>query len=222
MGNRPINRRPWRRAPWRKKSSRPHRWIALNCSANVSEECSITPPWDVPCVNSAGVQPVVTLAAGQVDVEPWADNAEVTVDRIVGQINLQGSVIQTFTEAPPVATAPATWIRLGILVQEEGDSTSAPFMNMWTDEHLEDFEWMWLREIIPSNWNYCPGSTTTGPSGWGFTETIDLDLRVRRKLGATDNLLLYAQLATGNEPNQATHLEGVIGSHVLRSIFMSK
>lgn len=220
--SRPINRRPWRRAPWRKANRRPHRWIALNTTAGLGEDCVITEPWAVPCAASAGVSPAVTLAAGQVDVEPWADNQEVVVDRIVGQINLQGISYVTYTEAPALATAPATMVRLGMLVQEETDPTAAPFINLFSDEHVEDFEWMWLQEVVPNNWNYLPGSSTTGASGWGWTHTIDLDLRVKRKLGQTDNLLLYAALAIVADGNYATHFEYVTGSHLLRSVFVSK
>lgn len=215
---RPINRRPWRRPPWR-KSNRPKRWISLNSGVTIDSSSFLVEPWSAAGPGDAA--PVVTLAAGQVDVEPWADNQEVTIDRIVGQINLQGVAYQTFTEVPALATAPATIIRLGMMVQEEADATSSPLLSLFSDEVLEDYEWMWLREVVPSNWNY-GASTTPDLQGWGFTESIHIDSGLRRKLGQTDNLLLYCNSGTVTGSGVETQAVFVTGSHLLRSIFMSK
>lgn len=218
--SRPINRRPWRRAPW-KKNARPFRWISLNAGRTLVSTGVASVGWLFSPAATGGVQPEIVLAAGQTDVEPWADNQEITIDRIVGQVTVSGTALANFSEVPPALYAPAVEYRLGMLVQEEGDATSAPFINLFDDEHLEDFEWMWLYQGVPANWNY--QSTSAAEVGsWGFTETIPLDLRVRRKLGQTDSLLLYAQYVRSFDANIASDLINIDGGHLLRSIFMSK
>lgn len=220
--SRPINRRPWRRPPWR-KSSRPRRWISLNSGVTTNADGTYVTPWYFSAANVAGAFPNVTLAAGQIDVEPWADNQEVTIDRIVGDITIQGFVFGQHSEAPAAVWSPGVIYRLGMLVQEEGDATSAPAINLFSDEHLEDFEWMWLHEGGATNWNYMHASAQpTIVAGMGFTKEIHLDLNVRRKLGQTDTLLLYAQAAPQFGAEFDTSVMSVTGSHVLRSIFMSK
>lgn len=185
---------------------------------------SVTVQWFPNPADAAGAQPVAVLAAGQTDVEPWADNEEVTIDRVVGQINLQWSVGARWVEVPAYRFAPSVAFRLGLVVQEEADATSSPFINLWSDEHLEDYEWMWLKEVIPDSWSYMPTSDENQYVALGSTNTIDLDIGVRRKLGQTDNLLLYCQYGVFNdvsmEPGSIMVLAA--GSHLLRSIFMSK
>jgi len=218
--SRPINRRPFRRPPWR-KSSRPHRWISLNSGVNAAG-ADLIAPW---FFNGTGATafPAVTLAAGQIDVEPWADNQEVTVDRVVGDLNFQGFAFGQHSEAPAVVWAPGVIYRLGMLVQEEADATSAPAIDLFNDEALEDYEWMWLHEGVPTNWNYMmPASQPTIVAGVGFFEHLHIDLGVRRKLGQTDQLLLYAQAGCLNGPEFDSQTVVMTGSHLLRSIFLSK
>jgi len=182
-------------------------------------------PWNFAASGSPGSFPAVTLASGQTDVEPWADNQEVVIDRIVGNIGVSGVSYGQFTTLPSVLYAPAVVCRLGILVQEEADATSAPAIDLFNDEQCEDYEWMWLRHFMPGSWNYIPN---TNPSevptaAVGFYETLDLDLRVKRKLGQTDQLLLYAQYGTENMPElESNPTTFVSGNHLLRSIFLSK
>jgi len=218
--SRPINRRPFRRPPWR-KSSRPHRWISLNSGGTINAT-GIAIPWFFNSVNVAGAFPSVTLSAGQIDVEPWADNQEITIDRIVGDLNFQGFAIGQHSEAPAAVWAPGVIYRLGMLVQEEADATSAPAIDLFNDEHLEDFEWMWLHEGVPTNWNYMAPSQPNIVAGVGFYEHLHLDLNVRRKSGQTDNLLLYAQCGTVGGTEFDTQFVSMSGSHLLRSIFMSR
>lgn len=222
--SRPINRRPFRRPPWR-KSSRPYRWISLNSggASNADGVLSAT-PWSLLPVASAGQPPNIVLAAGQSDVEPWADNQEIRVDRIVGDLNIRGAVSHTFVSPVDVPLAPPMYIRLGLIVQEEGDATTAPFINLFSDEHLEDFEWMWLYSSCAQGWNYIPYADADlyNRSGIGFQFRIPMDLRVRRKLGQTDTLLLYAQYATEENLSVASTDVVVSGDHVLRSVFVSK
>lgn len=224
--SRPINRRPWRRAPWR-KSSRPKRWISLNSGISIADPVVAAPPWNFSLMSddaSSGQPPAVTLATGQLDVEPWADNQEVLIDRIVGDINIRGIAANVWDAEPAYIVAPAVYLRLGMLVQEEGDATSPPLIALGNDEHLEDYEWMWLASFTPQEWNYTPTGGTAGTyiAGMGFSQTLHLDLRVKRKLGQTDQLLLYAQAAGQFDPGNSDNLLEVTGEHLLRAIFMSK
>lgn len=219
--SRPINTRPWRRPPWR-KSARPKRWISLNSGATNGNPGYITTPWSVSPAENAGLPPNVVLAAGQQDVEPWADNQEVLVDRVVGDINIGGFFTAEFADIPPANYAPHVVVRFGMMVQEEADATTAPFINLFADEALEDFEWMWLHETTPENLGYATRTSSNAIAGMGFYNHIHLDLRVKRKLGQTDLMLLYAQYALFDDPSIVSSEGSISASHVLRSIFMSK
>jgi len=134
--------------------------------------------------------PVATIVWGQSDVEPWADEQEVTIDRVIGSIHLAG-----VTGIPIEGTDFAhVLVRIGMLVLEETETASVGAdvvkLDLGENEVWEDFEWMWLKSVI------LPGSAQwRSPDGnlLHFNETIDVDIRNRRKVGQSDELVLFAQ-----------------------------
>lgn len=190
MGNRPINRRPWRRKPWGKRSQRPKRWNAVTLS-RTGEGASV-PDFVTVSLATAALPPVLTLVSGQIDVEPWADEQEVLLDRVVGSITLGATA---FWDSGDIISSPSPFVKLGLLVNEEisQEVGSLPMLDMWDQETMEDYEWMWM-------WSgYLEHITTRLLTGTQYlTEynlKIDIDLRNRRKIGQSDELNLYGSFA---------------------------
>jgi len=156
--------------------------------------------------------PNMILVSGQVDVEPWADDQEVTCDRIRGQITLMGSA--TDTGGP----AFAPYVRMGLLVHEEAESesvgTDALKLNLAEQEVWEDFEWIWMWHGFPT----LIGFNANDGDQWLYQERVDVDIRNRRKLGHSDQLLLFAQYA----PLSATQTVVIDGFADFREILMSR
>lgn len=198
MGNRPINRRPWRKKPWA-KGRRPTRW---NAATNGVNECLVQ-NITVECAEGGGLPPVVVICDGTVDVEPWADAQEVTVDRVVGDILVYGYTIIP-VDGPYSLSNHVPLIKLGMLLDQElsddGGLLEVPLHNLWDQEHLEDLPWMWLATHQPQAVLVKSPSSNVGGGGtngemW-FNERIHVDVGVRRKLGAQDALNLYASWAS--------------------------
>lgn len=184
MGNRPINRRPWRRKPWGKK--RPTRW---NASTNGTNEDSVALNTVVyPASTTAG--PIAVLCDGQIDVEPWADEQEVTIDRIVGSLHFYG-----YSLADTLESARDVILKVGIVLNEElTDDSPAPVVTklMFDQESNEDTEWIWLHSKVLEATPVLTGTTWVK----NFQYTIPIDIRNRRKIGQKDELAVYAQWAT--------------------------
>lgn len=204
--NRPIKRRPWRRPPWR-KNVRPKRW---NASSTTILEGTIA----ASALNPLGAPwpAIFTIVDGQVDVEPWADDQEVTLDRVVGNISLFGSTGEDGILAHPV------YVRMGMLVHEEAEAQGGGpqllELDLAEQETLEDFEWMWLHSVM------LPGSharSYTAQGAQAFEYNIPVDIRNRRKIGQSDELLLFAQWAT--LPSFSISINCTVD---LRSILMSR
>jgi len=86
-------------------------------------------------------------------------------------------------------------VRFGILVREDGNTVP---LDLFDEQTLEDYEWMWLHQAETSDWISGLGAdSSTLVSSWG---SVELDIRNRRRVGFTDSLLLYAGYAdaTGN------------------------
>lgn len=184
--NRPINRRPWRKKPWARSKVRPKRWNAV-INGFDSEDPRIEPIL-IP-MGPAPTLPIATLVSGQVDVEPWADDQEVTLDRIVGSISLRAT---SFWDSNVVIVPPNCFVQLGLLVNEEvTKDASGQTIDIFEQESLEDYEWMWL-------WGgYVEFDSTRFLSGTQYVTDantrIEVDIRNRRKIGQSDELNLYAQ-----------------------------
>lgn len=214
---RPIRRRPWRRPPWR-GTKRPKRWNASINYYIIDGDDSrarlgpiIIPEGILPAL------PVATLVSGQVDVEPWADEQEVTLDRLVGSIELRA--LQQWT-ASEVIEPPMPYVKMGILVNEEiNETVDGTQIAIFEQERLEDYEWMWLwggymdhvltRRIDEAEPEYA--ST--------FRSRIELDLHNRRKIGQGDELNLYAQVLSDTTLVIAPLAQLIVD---VRTILMSK
>lgn len=211
--NRPINRRPWRKKPWSKGNRRPVRWVELNCNETISD-CTIEGhnavcAFDDPDLRRLGT---TELWSGDFDAE-YADDANVVVERIVGDISLGG--ISLHSDGQFVVP----YVRLGLLAVEEVETiaTWEP-PNLFLREDLEEYEWMWL---YGSNFkgNWVPTLGIEAVPGMRYGDELHVDLRVKRKLGKKDHLVLLAQFATLGPP---------VGSitvgyfHTLRGLFSNK
>jgi len=182
---RPINRRPWRKKPWAKK--RPTRWNASSNGINGDGEALATA---VPFYLEGGTPPIAIIADGQLDVEPWADEQEVTIDRIVGSIMISG---RSGTESAGFFP-PHLILKMGIVLNEEltdGIPAAVVTKDLFNQESLEDTEWMWLDSRVCTP--FTDTLDTAGLRTWHYAMTEYIDLRNRRKIGQKDELALYAQ-----------------------------
>lgn len=187
MGNRPINRRPFKRPPWRTKK-RPTRWNAVS---NGLIEDGFAQATLVPFAyggSQPAAGPLAILVDGQVDVEPWADEQEVTLDRIVGTLIFAGrsQVLSPGFFPPPVL------LKLGICLNEElTDESPAPLNQkaMFEQESLEDTEWMWLHSVVLEP--QYDTQAADGSRAEHFRYNVPVDIRNRRKIGQKDELALY-------------------------------
>lgn len=178
--NRPIRRGriPFRRGGrWMGKSKLSTRWIDGNSSRAVTGQC----PMDGKDLFCDPDESPTQLLYGDADWD-WADNNEVRIDRILGTISWDYVNQHTGTEAVcPIPVA----VRLGILAVEE-TAGSAPTIDLFDPENLEEYEWMWLYHS--SGVLTCGGSTHLRQN-----DNISVDTRTRRKLGKQDSVWLYGQ-----------------------------
>lgn len=213
--NKPINRRPWRKKPWAKK--RPTRWNAVTNGIDSGiEGTDALLNEQVPIELENGVAPFTVLVSGQVDVEPWADEQEVTLDRIVGTLSFHGYSTNTVGGA-------GTWpvdimLKCGIVLNEEVTSENpAPVVmrRLFDQEDLEDTEWMWLwsGKLVP-----VVVLDENGIWTYRYVLNIPLDIKNRRKIGQQDELTLYCAA----NPATSGYDFNVQGYTDLRCILMSR
>lgn len=212
-------RRPNFRKPFgTKRARRPVRWIDAN-SSRTDAECRYTDDV-ISCFPTRGKD----LIYGDLDMD-WSDKTEVTLSRLVGQLSFSAS--SNFTSVVPLQTqrqAPQlnVVLRAGILVREEvGTFLESGVIDLFDPENIEEFEWMWLKSCHVPWW----GDGFHTPSGLPdevvtsvYSQfTWDLDLRVKRKLGKQDHLVLFRQWAVGAGPFDVTFQ----GHTLLRELMMS-
>jgi len=198
--NRPINRNPFRRRPWRgRRTNRTGRWVDCNSTALVpGEDCRVESTNFVCAVQdpNAMVGGTKVLLTGDFDME-WADRGEVRVDRVVGDIQVSSRSVASQNE----------WylpmLRIGLLLVEEVQDIAAWVPpNLFLQEDLEEFEWMWLwqpdLEVQPPLLNPQGASGQESPQFSGFRnwDSTHLDLRVKRKLGKKDHLVMLCHAAS--------------------------
>lgn len=216
MGNRPINRRPWRKKPWAKK--RPTRWNATTTPLDgfTAEVNSLVVPIGTP--STTFTPPLLSLIAGQADVEPWADDQEITVDRIVGTIH----IITEYSYDPTINDFGNDFhLKAGILVNEEvSQDIDPPGLKLWEQETMEDYEWMWLWSGI-TEWQNGTRYVTNSNVWARAYNRIDLDIRNRRKVGQSDELNLYMAYAPFNfqDEGAAVLVSAIVD---LREIMLSR
>lgn len=211
----PTRRSPWKRgSPWR-KASRPKRWSAS--SAGVDEPQGIfgsVLPNEIGLFPN-GSPPLDTIISGEFDVEDWADEQEITVDRVIGDIALSGAV----TFAGGASYPCPLYIRLGLIVSEDlsdDPAASDPTRGLFDQTDLQEAEWMWLTQIVPTP----VYSQSAGV--WLYNENIHVDLRNRRKIGQKDVLFLYGAYAIDTADNGRVTVFNIREVHNLRCIMMSK
>lgn len=213
--NKPINRRPWRKKPWAKR--RPTRWNAVTNEVNDGILLNTTV---FPSPTSGGTAPIAVLVDGQIDVEPWADEQEVTLDRIVGAIHLYGYAIEPSSGANTLGPK-LPLIKMGIVLNEEISADAAvPTRDLWNQEDLEDVEWLWLWSGFPDTYlSQTPLNPPTASNGIAkFAHSVYVDIKNRRKIGQMDQLALYASWAVPT----ADYTVEVLSYTDVRCILMSR
>lgn len=204
---RPINRRPWRKAPWSRAKKRPTRWNAVT-PTYVPEAGAGLQVVDVFNVGAVPlVEPSFTLVSGQVDVEPWADEQEVTLDKIIGRM--------TFYSAYAIqAGVHPAYLKVGILLHEEvTQDVDLPRLNLFEQETWEDYEWLWL-------WSGSMDVESYTDSTFYSRKDVDVYTKNRRKIGQSDELVVYAQSADNQTHGPA--LATVTAVCDLRTVLMSR
>lgn len=195
---------------WKRGKRRPTRW---NASFN-SNAAGVLNTYQVLPAGFGALAPCATLVSGQVDVEPWADDQEVTLDRVVGKFTMAS----VYDRAAGGAVPP--YVRMGLLVHEEAEIAGPGGLDelelaLNEQEVWEDFEWMWMWSGL-----LVVGVTSLDGETLQASREVDIDCRVRRKIGQSDELLLFAQYL--NFP-----AGGSVGSNIelvadVRCILMSR
>lgn len=197
MGNRPINRRPWRRNPFRKR--RATEWFD-GLSAGSDDRENGDEPFGTPCIipqlpiicdSFEGESPrshIRTVWAGPTDAE-HIDDSEALIERIVGSLDVRVQVANPNALLLPI-------VRFGLLAIEEaapGDLAEYQGISLFQNDHIQDYEWMWLHQVRHEAF----AQLNTEPTiySWSLSK-VDIDCRVRRKLGRQDAVCLLASFVT--------------------------
>lgn len=211
-------RRPNFRKPFgTKRAKRPTRWIDAN--SNPASDCQYIGD-AISCLPTIGKD----LIFGDLDMD-WSDKSEVTLSRLVG--NLSWTCSSSTTQVVPLSVERGipnqrVLVRAGILVREEVDAFAGTDpIDLFDPESIEEYEWMWLNQhqvLFHGDGWYSPSGlpnelVITSVSQWD----VDLDLRVKRRLGKKDHLVLFRQWAAGPGAFDVT----VLGATLLRELMMS-
>lgn len=191
--NRPIRTRP----PGRR---RPVRWIdAFSAAMQLAGE----PPTPNPGVVPPGsITPAATLytadyrelVVGDIDTE-WADANEVVVERLVGDITVKGRDslpgVDSLFQVATSFIGMSTMVRMGIVLVEDVDDSPTAINppSLWEADDLADGEWLWLWQLGSPNEQHMlfePADQLIRV----WSHDYHLDLRVKRKLGRRDRLVL--------------------------------
>lgn len=222
MGNRPINRRPFRRPPWRKR--REVRWVDGN-SAVVNSATGLLP--------AASILPVTTgeatvnyreLLVGDIDGE-WADSDQVLLERLVGDICIHGRDLVPVTGegaadiyAAGLQLMPV--VRMGlVLIEGVDESVTAPTaVGMWENDDIADGEFLWTKQLRCASEAHVQSDVDNMVRIW--CEDIHLDVRVKRKLGRRDRLVLIHEFTLVGSAFVGTHSIDV--QPLLRAVLSTK
>lgn len=207
-----ANQRPIRRPrvpAWKRGKRRPIRWNAASTgyTPEVGSGLNIVDVYGVGAVPL--VSPSFILVDGQVDVEPWADEQEVTLDKTIGRLTFWA------TYSSIGATIHPPYLKVGIILLEEiTQGVDLPEYNLFEQETWEDYEWMWMwagsMELV--------GHDAGAETGYARKD-LDVYTKNRRKIGQSDQLVVFAQQADG--PGVAA-LATVKAACDIRTVLMSR
>jgi len=202
--------------PRRGQPKRPKRWSASSSFMVTDPSPGLVPVSvvDALALGDAGQPPVDMILSGEFDVEDWADEQEIRVDRVVGDIAIAGNATQVGAPWSPIC------VRMGLIVVEElsDDGTAPdPTRNLFDQSDLQEAEWMWLHQTILT----APTERMTS-NVIPYAYNMHLDLRVRRKIGQKDGMFLYAAWAAETNAYDGLMVVDLRLYHHLRTIMVSK
>lgn len=131
------------------------------------------------------------------------DNNDAVIQRIVGSVELRAILDAN----PRPSLLPV--VRLGILALEEvppGTAAGYDEISLFEHDHLEDYEWMWLHQPT------LMAQSSTVVDSVDAVSHVDIDLRVKRKVGRQDAVALYASFISptaedvGDPPNNSVYI----------------
>lgn len=233
-----ANQRPIRapRGRWRRGRRRPVRWIDALSAPLVFSELGNAEPG---ALGGGSIFPAgfgVTagdlysvsyreLIVGDIDTE-WADANEVVLERLVGDIHVRG--VES-VGVPPEDTIISHWnelstlVRMGIVLIEDVDEQTATDQkppSLWSADDLADGEWLWLWQLGSPQENHVYIDETDEVVQRVWCHDYHLDLRVKRKLGRRDRLVLCHEFAVPAPTLVGTHSVSVYP--LLRQLVSSK
>lgn len=205
-----ANQRPIRRPrvpAWKRGKRRPIRWnaAAAGYTPEVGAGLNIVDVYNVGAIPL--VPPSFILVDGQVDVEPWADEQEVTLDKVIGRMTFWAQWgLEGITVHPP-------YLKVGIILLEEiTQGVDLPEYNLFEQETWEDYEWLWL-------WSGSMELEYVAEGGTAYArKDLDVLTKNRRKIGQSDQLVVFAQQADGVTAALAT----VKAACDIRTVLMSR
>lgn len=231
-----ANQRPIRapRQRWRRGRRRPVRWIdafsaplALDASGDAIAGAMPAGPI-VPGGLGVSAGDLYTvdyreLVVGDIDTE-WADANEVVLERLVGDITLGG--VDSLSAPEGIVgsyNSLRTLVRMGIVLLEDVDeqttSTEKP-PSLWTADDLADGEWLWLMQIGSPNQEHMETDATGEVYTRLWNHDFHLDVRVKRKIGRRDRLVLCHEFALPAPVLVGTHAVSV--HPLLRALVSTK
>lgn len=172
---------------------RPTRWIS---GADFTVEPCIVKSHALFDPTSLCQPRAVELVQGSTDLEV-IDRQEVTVTRVVGQIDVRYS--QLVDTASPSYQLPC--VRFGMCTVDSDiaiGSWTAP--DLFDDATLEEVNWMWLNQLFIGAGGQIAWSPELSIPGGGFNRIleahghIDVDCGVNRKIGRDGHLMLVGQV----------------------------
>jgi len=189
-----ANQRPIRTRPPGRR--RPVRWIdAFSAGVTQTVEGGFTtgvmPPGSIVPAAGPSTLNFRELVVGDLDTE-WADANEVLLERVVGDIRVSGYDIANFERLGGVAwNQLQTLVRMGIVLVEDTDEDSTPEPpGLWTADDLADGEWLWLWQLGSPQNEHVQVDDVNAECIRVWNHDYHLDLRVKRKLGRRDRLVL--------------------------------
>jgi len=233
-----ANQRPIRapRGKWRRGRRRPVRWIDGFTAVPAVVEAG-PPATTTGYLPDALVLPQGTatssinyreLIVGNLDTE-WSDDNNVLLERLVGELSFKLNLWNNFTNANRLLenfNSFSPVVRLGVVLIEdidEGNATPPEPPSLWQADDIADGEWLWSHQFRAwQHFEYRPDPASVTAAYVHALHDIHIDLRVRRKIGRRDRLILCHSWAfVGAPPAELDEFAISLELHPLLRVLVS-